>query len=581
MTAHLFQAGLLMAIPATPLLLAFTLSIWSGSRLLRLLAQGAALPGLVCALALPAAIKIDLPWLLLGVQLGLDATTHAFLFFTGLLWLTAGVYAASYLAQDRTRNRFALFFLLAMTGNLGLVIAQDILSFYLFFALMSFAAYGLIVHESTTEARRAGRIYIIMLLAGELALFAGLVLAAQHAGSLLFADAAPALADAPARHLIVALLVGGFGIKLGILGLHVWLPLAHPVAPTPASAVLSGAMIKAGLLGLINLLPLGETASLSGWGAGLMIAGFLAVFYAAAIGVAQDNPKTVLAYSSVSQMGLATVAIGLGLVMPHRWPEILAILVFFALNHALAKSALFLGVSVAASWLTSHWQRWLVMAGLAVPALVLAGAPFTGGGLVKELLSGQIEALAEPWGGLLKTLLAWTLLATMLLMARFLYLVWLRAGATDRPTAIGMYLPWSVLIATLLFSPFYFGPAGADQIWTSSSIFSSLASLTLASAATVLGGWLASIAGAQRIPRLPAGDLLVMAERLAALVLAFYRRLSTMFRHLYRRILLLQRIKHRWPRRILAPYTTVEPAWTPASLFFLLLLVIFGLVSAT
>ena len=579
MTASLVQTGLLLSIPATPLLLALSLSVCSDSRLLRTLAQWSALPGLFCALALPLPLTLDLPWLLLGVRLGLDATTQVFLFFTALLWLAASVYAVSYLAHDRARERFTLFFLLAMAGNLGLIIAQDMLSFYLFFALMSFAAYGLVVHEYTAEARRAGRIYIIMVLAGELALFAGLVLTAQQAGSLLFADAASALADATARHLILALLVGGFGIKLGILGLHLWLPLAHSVAPTPASAVLSGAMIKAGLLGLINFLPLGETASLSAWGAGLMTAGFFAVFYAAVIGIAQNTPKTVLAYSSVSQMGLATIAVGLGLIMPQRWPEILTVLVFFALSHALAKSALFLGVSVAAQRLTKQWQRWSIMAGLAIPALALAGAPFTGGGLVKELLGAQFEALAAPWSGLLKTLLAWTVLATVTLMARFLYLVWQRIGSSAQSIAIGMSLPWSVLIATLVLSPFYFGPGSADRIWTSSSVLSSLASLTLASAAAALGGGLVSVFDRQRIPRPPAGDLVVLAEKLAALILAAGRRLR-LFGHLYGHVLVLLRIKRQWPRRSVTPYSTAEPAWTSASLLFLLLLVVFGLVSA-
>jgi len=91
--------------------------------------------------------------------------------------------------------------------------------------------------------------------------------------------------------------------------LHFWLPLAHPVAPTPASAVLSGAMIKAGLLGWLLTLPLSETA-LPQWGTLMIMVGALASIGAALIGVCQHQAKAVLAYSSISQMGLITIMVG-------------------------------------------------------------------------------------------------------------------------------------------------------------------------------------------------------------------------------------------------------------------------------
>eukprot|EP01035_Chromulina_nebulosa_P057631 gene57631-78962_t len=125
-----------------------------------------------------------------------------------------------------------------MAGNLGLVLAQDAASFYVFFALMSFASYGLVVHSRTPEALHAGRVYLALVVLGELALFAAIALAWQAAGSLNFADIGPALAVSPWRDAVIGLTLVGFGIKVGALPLHVWLPLAHPVAPTPASAVL-------------------------------------------------------------------------------------------------------------------------------------------------------------------------------------------------------------------------------------------------------------------------------------------------------------------------------------------------------
>ncbi|MGE5306870.1 MAG: proton-conducting transporter membrane subunit [Alphaproteobacteria bacterium] len=111
------------------------------------------------------------------------------------------------------------------------------------------------------------------------------------------------------------MILTAFAIKAGALGLRFWLPLADPAAPVPASAVLSGAMIKAGLLGWLRFLPLGE-ASLPGFGYFVIAGGLGAAFFVTLIGVTQKNPKTLLAYSSISQMGIITTGVGTGLVQP-------------------------------------------------------------------------------------------------------------------------------------------------------------------------------------------------------------------------------------------------------------------------
>jgi formate hydrogenlyase subunit 3/multisubunit Na+/H+ antiporter MnhD subunit len=207
-------------------------------------------------------------------------------------------------------------------------------------------------------------------------LLAGL-LWASGGGEVLLLTALPAeIASNPAANWIIALLVTGFGIKAGLPLLHMWLPLAHPAAPPAASAVLSGAMIKAGLVGWLRVLPLGfDTAGLWGWA--LLVGGVAASFGAALVGVTQRNPKAVLAYSSVSQMGLITSLLGCGLLQPGLWPALQVVIVLFAVHHGLAKGALFLGAGIA------HHRRdlppWLLWAGLVLPGLALAGAPLTSG----------------------------------------------------------------------------------------------------------------------------------------------------------------------------------------------------------
>ena len=236
----------------TPLLFALP-AVGKSARFLPVLATA---PALATALLIPPDVTVEIPWLLLGVKLGLDETSRIFLFFTALLWLAAGTQAALQMSERPHAGRFRLFFLLAMSGNFGLIIGQDMVSFYLGFSVMGFAAYGLVVHDGNAAARRAGRVYLIMTLIAELALFAGLLLLYQRTGNL-----APTAGElAGAAPLELALVGLAFAIKAGLIGVHIWLPLAHPAAPVAASAVLSGTMIKAALIGWFRFLPLGEAA---------------------------------------------------------------------------------------------------------------------------------------------------------------------------------------------------------------------------------------------------------------------------------------------------------------------------------
>lgn len=511
------SAFLLLLVPALPLLLAIGLMSGPLRRVAFLLAPWAAVPALVVSLTPTPGITLELPWLLLGTHLVLDETARIFLFFTALLWLVAGVYTTGYLSNRSSRMRFFTWFLLAMTGNLGLILAHDLAVFYAFFAVMSFASYGLVVHDRTSEALRAGRIYIVLVVVGEVLLFAAFALVAlSAAGSIEIETLRPAVAGSEVRDWIVGLTLLGFGIKAGVIGLHVWLPLAHPVAPTPASAVLSGAMIAAGLLGWLRVLPLGETA-LSGWGGGMIAAGLVAAFYAVLVGLSQNNPKTVLAYSSISKMGIMTIGIGLGLVAPQNWPFILNAILVFALHHGLAKGALFLGVGLAATPPVSKRQRCLLIAGLLIPALSLAGAPLTSGMIAKHLLKVQMTSVTSPMVGWLQILLPWSSVAASMLMARFLYLVWpqpaIASGAVSKPRTMGW--SWMTLLAAVVLSPGFIALPDQEAHWSMQVMISALWPVAL-------GGGLAAIVWKAVSPRVhhrlrhmlrvPPGDILIIIE---------------------------------------------------------------------
>ncbi len=490
--------ALLVAALLLPLLLAVALAARPLRPAALALAAWAPLPALGLAIAAPDGLQMEIAWLILGTRLGIDPTGRIFLFATALVWLIAGWYAHVWLRGDARRVRFAAFFLLTQAGNLAVCVTQDAASFYFAFALMTFAAYGLIVHAGGDEARRAGRIYIVMAVMGEALLVAGILLAVSTLGSHRLGEMAAALAWAPDRTPIAALLFAGFGIKVGVPLLHMWLPLAHPVAPVPASAVLSGVMVKAGVLGWLRFLPLGAGA-LPELGAVILAAGLAAMFLGVAFGLAQRDAKVLLAYSTISQMGFLTAGVGAGLLAPAQWPALLAAVTLYVLHHALAKSALFLGIGLA----KTAGGTPLVLAGLALPALALAGAPWSGGAWAKAALKTATHELPGAWPALLAWALPLAALATALLMARLLVLA-AREPAHGRVPGLGP--AWSASLAAVAALSWWMGwSAHAQWHWLDATW--PLLAAALVTAATLRLGL--------RMPQLPPGDLVVPAEHVA------------------------------------------------------------------
>jgi formate hydrogenlyase subunit 3/multisubunit Na+/H+ antiporter MnhD subunit len=357
------------------------------------------------------------------------------------------------------------------------------------FALMTFAAYGLVVHTGSAEAHRAGRVYLVMAVLGEAALVAGMLLTVHAASSHYLSDLAVAAPPTAA----ILLLLFGFGIKVGMPLLHMWLPLAHPVAPIPASAVLSGVMLKAGLLGWLRFLPLGSVA-LPQAGTLLLTAGLLAMFLGVAAGLCQREPKVLLAYSSISQMGFMTLGVGAGLLAPQLWPVLLPAVGLYALHHALAKSALFLGVGVAQA---NAGRRW-VLVGMALSALALAGAPLTSGLLAKTALKAGLAGLPAPWDALLPVLLPLAALGTALLMARLLFLL----AHIQAHGGSGLAAPWWMLVALGTLLPWVL-PSAVMAAWPGA-----LWPILLAAAIAAL-----LVRSGLRARALPPGDILLVLER--------------------------------------------------------------------
>ena len=486
---------------ATPIA-ALLACLWrpARERMLSLLVL-APLPALAVALA--ALLNPDaMPTLILDpdrrIGLMLDRPGAILLGVAALLWSAAGAYAATYLRGKPHGGRFAVFWLLTLTGSLGVFVAADLLSFYLTFALVSLAAWGLVAHDGTARARRAGVIYLLLAIVGEVLLLPAFILLADAGpgASLAIETVVSTLPDSPWLAATLALLIAGFGLKAGLAPLHVWLPVAHPAAPMPASAVLSGVIVKAGIIGLIRFLP--WDAGLDGWGAALTSIGLFTALYAVAMGVLQSNPKTVLAYSTASQMGLVAAILGMGLAIGDR--EAVTAGTVYAAHHLLAKGALFLAVGVVAA--TDRRRLWPVLVPAAILALGFAGLPPTGGFLAK--LAAK-PALGSEVVGLLAGLAA---VGSTLLMIHFLRRVAAGASpASGAQAAAGLVWPWRLLFLAALLLPWMLAPVAGIRPWAAltdwyaiwSGLWPVLAGGVLALA---LQRW------GERLPRVPEGDLL-------------------------------------------------------------------------
>jgi formate hydrogenlyase subunit 3/multisubunit Na+/H+ antiporter MnhD subunit len=434
-------------------------ALWVGALLTPLLLAAATLPTttrqaamawapLACVPALLLAIlgsragELAVPWLLLGTHLEVDVISRPLLAVTALLYCMALAGSRIERSEDERRASFIAIFLITYLGNITVLVAIDVATFYVGFTVMSLSAYGLVVHRRTDKARYAAKVYIAMAILGEALLLAGLVRGIGATGmfplDVELADIPTAIASAPGANITVILLIAGLGVKAGLVPLHVWLPLAHPAAPAPASAVLSGAMVKAGLVGWLRLLPLGllELATIGTVMIGLGLAG---VVLGVAAGVAHKDPKVQLAYSTVSQMGFLIVMVGVAIRQPNLAATAVAVAIVYAVMHGLAKGSLFLAVPVWHGAVTTS-RRWLTLTGVAVAGLTLAGLPPFGGFVAKYGLKEIGEAAGIPL-----LVLSLGAVGTTLLMARVL--ITLASTPTKVHRSLGVLdLSWLVLV---------------------------------------------------------------------------------------------------------------------------------------
>jgi len=283
-----------------------------------------------------------------------DLTGAVFALFTSIIWLLAVLASFPYIRGDIKEGRYYTFLILSLGGCAGVFLCGDFMSLFLFFELMTFAAYALVVHNQSADAMKAGANYLYLGIIGGLALLSGIIILNSFTGSVVITQQAHnLLTDSGRAALIALLMIAGFGVKAGMVPLHIWLPQAHPVAPAPASALLSGIMIKTGAYGIIRVVamlysPAGEFIESPLWhftenlGHIIIWMGIMTMFLAALMALIQNNAKRLLAYSSISQMGYILMGIGAAGYLGYDGAMAFGGFSYHIINHAFFKSSLFI-----------------------------------------------------------------------------------------------------------------------------------------------------------------------------------------------------------------------------------------------
>jgi len=288
-----------------------------------------------------------------GLELAMDPLAGLFLALVGFTTAATSLYAVGY-AGDTPHGTAAY---LAFVTALALVpLAANAMTFLIAWELMSLASWVLVLdRRDTPDARRAGWVYAVMTHAGLACLLIGMLLLAAHTGSLRFVDwraAAPTLAPG-VRNAVWVLLALGFAGKAGVIPLHVWLPLAHPAAPSHVSALMSGVMIKLGVYGLLRAGLEWTGPGPAWWGGALLLLGAVSAVVGMLYALVDADLKRLLAFSSIENVGVILIGVGGAFLFVHAGVESLAALalmgaLYHAINHAAFKALLFLGAGAVA-----------------------------------------------------------------------------------------------------------------------------------------------------------------------------------------------------------------------------------------
>ena len=343
----------------------------------------------------------------MGLTFTIDGFRVLYAAIACFMWMCTSVFSKEYFAHYRNRNRYYLFQLLTLGATTGIFLSADLYTTFIFFEIMSISSYVWVAHDETGPSMRAAATYLAVAIIGGLTLLMGLFLLYAQTGTLLISELYEACQGKNVYPACLCMLVG-FGAKAGAFPLQIWLPKAHPVAPAPASALLSGILTKTGIFGVL-VISCQILLHDARWGAFILVIGLITMFLGALLAVFSIDFKRTLACSSVSQIGFILVGVGMqGLLGAHNEIAIRGT-VLHMVNHSLFKLVLFMAAGVI--YMNIHKldlndirgfgrKKPLLKFIYLMGALGIGGIPLWSGYISKTLLhESMVEYIHELEGG--------------------------------------------------------------------------------------------------------------------------------------------------------------------------------------
>lgn len=280
-----------------------------------------------------------------GLYLKLDGFRLIYCCIALFMWSVSILFSKEYFAHYSNKVRYYGFLLLTMFATLGVFLSADLFTMFIFFEGMSLSSYVWVAQEETEEALKAGVTYLAIAVIGGMVMLMGLFLFNNAVGTLRMDEiygAVQQVWDEKSTQIYVAgfCMLFGFGAKAGMFPLHFWLPKAHPVAPAPASALLSGILTKCGVFGILVLTAEVFVHDVT-WGGVILTLGVLGMFVGAVLAVFSINIKRTLACSSVSQIGFILVGVGMQCFLGEENALAVRGTFLHMVNHSLIKLLLF------------------------------------------------------------------------------------------------------------------------------------------------------------------------------------------------------------------------------------------------
>ena len=287
-------------------------------------------------------MTVSLP-LLTGLQLTVDGFRRVYIVVICLMWAMTLLLSPEYFRHHHNLGRYYFFNLLTLGATLGVFLAADLYTAFVFFEIMSFTSFTWVIQEETPEATRAAMTYLAVAVIGGLVALMGLFLLQKELGATqitLLYDLARACPNKGTLYVAGGCILFGFGAKAGMFPLHIWLPKAHPVAPAPASALLSGVLTKSGIWGILAI-----SANIfrydPAWGTLILTLGTITMVLGAVLALFSINLKRTLACSSMSQIGFILVGIGMMGLLGEENALAARGALLHMVNHSLFKLVLF------------------------------------------------------------------------------------------------------------------------------------------------------------------------------------------------------------------------------------------------